>query len=101
MGQMALKKSGWIDTWSYIINDGVFSKQWAKITCPHFKCHLLRGRALRTLEMFTEALMDFTEAIKLDPKDATIEQEADQVRKIIESNGDTWKEEWETDLLAN
>jgi len=64
-------------------------------------CHLLRGRALRTLEMFTEALMDFTEAIKLDPKDATIEQEADQVRKIIESNGDTWKEEWETDLLAN
>ena len=56
---------------------------------------------MRTLEMFTEALMDFTEAIKLDPKDHAIADEADQVRKIIESNGDTWKDEWETDLLAS
>ena len=51
--------------------------------------------------MYTEALMDFTEAAKLDPKDAKIEEEADEIRKIIENNGDTWKEEWETDLLTN
>ena len=49
--------------------------------------------------MYAEALMDFTEAAKLDPKDQSIEQEAAQVRTIIENNGDTWKDEWETDLL--
>ena len=66
-----------------------------------FQCHLLRGRSLRKLEMYTEALMDFTEAAKLDPKNTKIEEEADEIRKIIENNGDTWKEEWETDLLTS
>ena len=77
------------------------NKWGGELQLTNLKCHLLRGRALRTLEMFTEALMDFTEAIKLDPKDHAIADEADQVRKIIESNGDTWKDEWETDLLAS
>jgi len=36
------------------------------------QCHLLRGRSLRKLEMMTEALMDFNEACKLDPKDKSI-----------------------------
>ena len=36
------------------------------------KCHLLRGRSLRHLQMLTEALMDFTEAEKLDPKNQLI-----------------------------
>ena len=66
-----------------------------------FQCHLLRGRSLRKLEMYTEALMDFTEAAKLDPKNTKIEEEADEIRKIIQNNGDTWKEEWETDLLTS
>lgn len=64
------------------------------------QCHLLRGRSLRKLEMMTEALMDFNEACKLDPKDKSIEAEADKVRAYIESNGDGWQEKWETDLLA-
>ena len=51
--------------------------------------------------MYTEALMDFTEAAKLDPKNTKIEEEADEIRKVIENNGDTWKEEWETDLLTS
>ena len=86
------------------------------------QCHLLRGRSLRKLEMMTEALMDFNEACKLDPKDKSIgansntffylfsdyqiflnffvEAEADKIRAYIESNGDGWDEKWETDLLA-
>ena len=34
--------------------------------------HLLRARSLRRLEMMTEALMDFTEAEKLDPNNENI-----------------------------
>lgn len=64
------------------------------------KCHLLRGQALRRLQMYTEALMDFVEAEKLCPKDEEIKQHCTDVRNIIQNNsGDGWKEEWATDLL--
>lgn len=63
------------------------------------QCHLLRGRSLRKLEMMTEALMDFTEAEKMDPKNVKITEEADRIRQHIQNNGDGWKDEWETDLL--
>lgn len=62
-------------------------------------CHLMRGRSLRQMGMMTEALMDFIEAGKLDPKNAEIEAETDILRKVIENGGDQWKDEWETDLL--
>lgn len=63
------------------------------------KCHLLRGRSLRHLQMLTEALMDFTEAEKLDPKNQLIIDETNALRTLIETNGDDWKQEWENDLL--
>ena len=49
--------------------------------------------------MMTEALMDFTEAEKIDPKNVKITEEADRIRQHIQNNGDGWKDEWETDLL--
>ena len=49
--------------------------------------------------MMTEALMDFTEAEKMDPKNVKITEEADRIRQHIQNNGDGWKDEWETDLL--
>ena len=63
------------------------------------RCHLIRGRALRQMEMATEALMDLTHALKLDPTDEQLEKETSALRRHIEHNGDGWKEEWETDLL--
>ena len=63
------------------------------------RCHLIRGRALRQMEMATEALMDLTHALKLDPTDEQLEKETCALRRHIEHNGDGWKEEWETDLL--
>merc|ERR1719436_240016 len=62
------------------------------------KCHIIRGRSLRELKMFTEALMDFVEASKLDPKNENLKSETDSLRKQIQENGDEWKKEWETDL---
>jgi len=65
-----------------------------------FKCHILRGSALRRLQMYTEALMDFVAAEKLNPKDEDIQQHCADLRNIIQNNGgDEWKKEWETDLL--
>ena len=51
------------------------------------------------MEMATEALMDLTHALKLDPTDEQLERETSALRRHIEHNGDGWKEEWETDLL--
>ena len=55
----------------------------------------------KTVKSISKLIIDWSTLIKLDPKDTKIEEEADQIRKVIENNGDTWKDEWETDLLAN
>ena len=49
--------------------------------------------------MFTEALMDFTAAKKIDEKNQSFDAEIGKLRKAIQTGEDSWKDEWETDLL--
>ena len=51
------------------------------------------------MQMFTEALMDFTAAKKIDEKNQSFDAEIEKLRKAIQTGEDSWKDEWETDLL--
>ena len=43
--------------------------------------------------------MDFTAAKKIDEKNTEFDEEIEQLRKAIQTGQDSWKDEWETDLL--
>ena len=77
----------------------MFTPACASNACERVRCHLARGRALRKMQMFTEALMDFTAAKKIDEKNTEFDEEIEQLRKAIQTGQDSWKDEWETDLL--
>ncbi|NWX87201.1 DAAF4 factor, partial [Nothoprocta pentlandii] len=48
------------------------------------KAHLRRGTAFCELELYAEGLQDYEAALKIDPKNSTIEKDAEEIRRIIQ-----------------
>ncbi|XP_010207186.2 dynein axonemal assembly factor 4 isoform X3 [Colius striatus] len=48
------------------------------------KAHVRRGTAFCQLELYTEGLQDYEEALKIDPKNKTIEKDAEKIRHLIQ-----------------
>ncbi|XP_019325851.1 PREDICTED: dyslexia susceptibility 1 candidate gene 1 protein [Aptenodytes forsteri] len=47
------------------------------------KAYVRRGTAFCQLELYTEGLQDYEAALKIDPKNKTIEQDAEKIRHLI------------------
>ncbi|XP_066282095.1 dynein axonemal assembly factor 4-like [Branchiostoma lanceolatum] len=52
------------------------------------KAHVRRGTSLCQLEMYVEGLMDYEAALKIDPKNETLTQDAERIRQIIQGSTD-------------
>ncbi|XP_078671944.1 dynein axonemal assembly factor 4-like [Branchiostoma floridae x Branchiostoma belcheri] len=52
------------------------------------KAHVRRGTSLCELEMYVEGLMDYEAALKIDPKNETLAQDAERIRQIIQGSTD-------------
>ncbi|XP_035664317.1 dynein assembly factor 4, axonemal-like [Branchiostoma floridae] len=50
------------------------------------KAHVRRGTSLCQLEMYVEGLMDYEAALKIDPKNETLAQDAERIRQIIQGS---------------
>uniref|UniRef100_A0ABM5EY15 Dynein axonemal assembly factor 4 n=1 Tax=Pogona vitticeps TaxID=103695 RepID=A0ABM5EY15_9SAUR len=50
------------------------------------KAHLRRGAAFCELELYAEGLQDYIAALKIDPTDKKIEEDAEKIRRIIQGN---------------
>lgn len=50
------------------------------------KAHVRRGTAYCHLELFVEALQDYEAALKLNPNEKTLEDDAEKIRKIIQGS---------------
>ncbi|NXJ87517.1 DAAF4 factor, partial [Corythaixoides concolor] len=48
------------------------------------KAYVRRGTAFCQLELFTEGLQDYEAALKIDPKNKTIEKDAEKIRHLIQ-----------------
>ncbi|NXD06260.1 DAAF4 factor, partial [Nothocercus nigrocapillus] len=48
------------------------------------KAHVRRGTAFCQLELYAEGLQDYEAALKIDPKNSTIEKDAEKIRSIIQ-----------------
>ncbi|NWJ04065.1 DAAF4 factor, partial [Crypturellus undulatus] len=48
------------------------------------KAHVRRGTAFCQLELYAEGLQDYEAALKIDPKNSTIEKDAEKIRCIIQ-----------------
>ncbi|NXI95558.1 DAAF4 factor, partial [Psophia crepitans] len=48
------------------------------------KAHVRRGTAFCQLELYTEGLQDYEAALKIDPKNETIEKDAEKIRHLIQ-----------------
>ncbi|XP_010217622.1 PREDICTED: dyslexia susceptibility 1 candidate gene 1 protein [Tinamus guttatus] len=48
------------------------------------KAHVRRGTAFCQLELYAEGLQDYEAALKIDPKNSTIEKDAEKIRRIIQ-----------------
>ncbi|XP_071611229.1 dynein axonemal assembly factor 4 [Heliangelus exortis] len=48
------------------------------------KAHVRRGTAFCQLELYTEGLQDYEAALKIDPKNKTIEKDAEKIRHLIQ-----------------
>ncbi|NWX47394.1 DAAF4 factor, partial [Steatornis caripensis] len=48
------------------------------------KAYVRRGTAFCQLELYTEGLQDYEAALKIDPKNKTIEKDAEKIRHIIQ-----------------
>ncbi|KAM6303364.1 dynein axonemal assembly factor 4 [Podargus strigoides] len=48
------------------------------------KAYVRRGTAFCQLELYTEGLQDYEAALKIDPKNKTIEEDAEKVRHLIQ-----------------
>uniref|UniRef100_A0A8D0GGN2 Dynein axonemal assembly factor 4 n=1 Tax=Sphenodon punctatus TaxID=8508 RepID=A0A8D0GGN2_SPHPU len=48
------------------------------------KAHVRRGTAFCQLELYTEGLEDYVAALKIDPTNKTIEEDAEKIRHIIQ-----------------
>ncbi|XP_063170172.1 dynein axonemal assembly factor 4 isoform X2 [Candoia aspera] len=50
------------------------------------KAHLRRGTAFCELELYAEGLQDYLAALKIEPTNKNIEEDAEKVRRIIQGN---------------
>jgi dyslexia susceptibility 1 candidate gene 1 protein len=50
------------------------------------KSHVRRGTAFCELELYAEGLTDYEAALKLDPNNPELKNDADSIRKIIQGN---------------
>ncbi|KAM9532503.1 dynein axonemal assembly factor 4 isoform 2-T2 [Guaruba guarouba] len=48
------------------------------------KAYVRRGTAFCQLELYTEGLQDYEAALKIDPKNRTIEKDAEKIRQLIQ-----------------
>ncbi|XP_054858974.1 dynein axonemal assembly factor 4 [Eublepharis macularius] len=48
------------------------------------KAHVRRGTAFCELELYTEGLQDYIAALKIEPKNKNIEEDAEKIRRIIQ-----------------
>ncbi|NWX28497.1 DAAF4 factor, partial [Notiomystis cincta] len=48
------------------------------------KAHVRRGTAFCQLELYTEGLQDYEAALKIDPKNESIEKDAEKIRHLIQ-----------------
>ena len=52
------------------------------------KAHIRRGTAFCELELYAEGLLDYEAALKLDPSNADLISDAENIRKIITGSSD-------------
>lgn len=50
------------------------------------KAHVRRGTAFCELELYAEGLQDFVAALKIEPTNKTIEEDAEKIRRIIQGS---------------
>lgn len=48
------------------------------------KAHVRRGTAFCQLELYTEGLQDYEAALKIDPRNKSIEKDAEKIRHLIQ-----------------
>ncbi|NXX91556.1 DAAF4 factor, partial [Centropus bengalensis] len=53
------------------------------------KAHVRRGTAFCQLELYMEGLQDYEAALKIDPKNKTIEEDAEKIRQLIQGTRDS------------
>ncbi len=51
------------------------------------KAHIRRGSAFCDLELYAEGLLDYEAAIKIEPNNQDIKEDAENIRKIIVGSG--------------
>lgn len=51
------------------------------------KAHVRRGTAFCHLELYVEGLQDYEAALKIEPKNTSLKEDSERIRKVIQSGG--------------